>query len=97
MVTRSIVVGLNCWAGDKYRREGEMIGYEKEMYGRLIKGIAKADGVSLTELSERIGISRQALYKRLEGGMKVESFVECLEAMGYSLYYGREGKVRKIE
>ena len=77
-------------ARDKYRRVGEM-------YGRLIKGIAKADGISLTELSERIGISRQALYKRLDGGMKVESFVECLRALGYELYYGKDGKVRKIE
>lgn len=67
------------------------------MYGRMIKGIAKADGTSLTELSERIGISRQALYKRLDGGMKVESFVECLRALGYEVYYGRDGKVRKIE
>lgn len=77
-------------AKDKHRRVGDM-------YGRLIKGIAKADGISLTELSERIGISRQALYKRLDGGMKVESFVECLRALGYEVYYGRDGKVRKIE
>lgn len=77
-------------AKDKHRRV-------EEMYGRLIKGIAKADGISLTELSERIGISRQALYKRLDGGMKVESFVECLRALGYEVYYGRDGKVRKIE
>lgn len=81
---------MNEKAKDKHRRVGDM-------YGRLIKGIAKADGISLTELSERIGISRQALYKRLDGGMKVESFVECLRALGYDLYYGKDGKVRKIE
>lgn len=87
---RSIVVEWKRKAKDKHRRVGDM-------YGRLIKGIAKADGISLTELSERIGISRQALYKRLDGGMKVESFVECLRALGYEVYYGRDGKVRKIE
>lgn len=65
--------------------------------GRIVKAIAARDGVSLTELAERIGISRQALYKRLDGEMRARSFVECMEALGYSLYYGRDGKVRKIE
>ena len=66
------------------------------MYGKLIKAIAANDGISLTELSGRIGISRQALYKRLKGRMTAESFGECLNAMGYELYYGKDGKVRKI-
>ena len=65
--------------------------------GRIVKAIAARDGVSLTELAERIGISRQALYKRLDGDMRGKSFVECMEALGYSLYYGKDGKVRKIE
>ena len=65
--------------------------------GRIVKAIAARDGVSLTELAERIGISRQALYKRLDGEMRARSFVECMEALGYSLYYGKDGKVRKIE
>ena len=65
--------------------------------GRIVKAIAARDGVSLTELAERIGISRQALYKRLDGDMRARRFVECMEALGYSLYYGTEGKVRKIE
>ena len=53
--------------------------------------------MTITELAERIGISRQALYKRLEGGMRYESFYECIRALGYELYYGKDGKVRKIE
>lgn len=65
--------------------------------GRIVKAIAARDGVSLTELAERIGISRQALYKRLAGDMRAKSFVECMEALGYTLYYGKDGKVRKIE
>lgn len=65
--------------------------------GRIVKAIAARDGVSLTELAERIGISRQALYKRLDGEMRARSFVECMEALGYTLYYGKDGKVRKIE
>lgn len=65
--------------------------------GRIVKAIAARDGVSITELAERIGISRQALYKRLDGDMRARSFVECMEALGYTLYYGKDGKVRKIE
>lgn len=92
---------LKRYARDKHRKcnEGVMDKHRRvgDMYGRMIKGIAKADGISLTELSEKIGISRQALYKRLDGGMKVESFIECLRALGYEVYYGKDGKVRKIE
>lgn len=66
------------------------------MYGKLIKQIAVSEGVSLTELSSRIGISRQALYKRLNGRMTADSFASCLNAMGYELYYGKDGKVRKV-
>lgn len=73
-----------------------MIRFDMEM-GRIVKAIAARDGVSLTELAERIGISRQALYKRLDGEMRARSFVECMEALGYTLYYGKDGKVRKIE
>ena len=65
------------------------------MCGRVIKTIAMNDGVSLTELSSRLGISRQALYKRLNGDMRASSLIECLNAMGYELYYGKDGKVRK--
>ena len=66
------------------------------MTGKLIKTIAVNDGISLTELASRIGISRQALYKRLNGDMKISNFTECLNAMGYDMYYGKDGKVRKL-
>ena len=66
------------------------------MDGKTIRAIAVNDGVTLTELASRIGISRQALYKRLNGDMKTSSFRECIQAMGYDLYYGKDGKVRKI-
>jgi transcriptional regulator with XRE-family HTH domain len=66
------------------------------MTGKQIKSIAANEGISLTELSERIGISRQALYKRLNGNMRTSSFVECLKAMGYELYYGKDGRVKKL-
>lgn len=73
-----------------------VIRFDMEM-GRIVKAIAARDGVSITELAERIGISRQALYKRLDGDMRSKSFIECMEALGYTLYYGKDGKVRKIE
>ena len=65
--------------------------------GQMIKAICASEGITITELAERLGISRQALYKRLEGGMRYESFYECIRALGYDLYYGKDGKVRKIE
>lgn len=65
--------------------------------GQMIKAICASEGITITELAERIGITRQALYKRLEGGMRYESFYECIRALGYDLYYGKDGKVRKIE
>ena len=66
------------------------------MSGKLIKMIAVNEGISLTDLAERLGISRQALYKRLNGDMKISNFTECLNAMGYDMYYGKDGKVRKL-
>lgn len=65
--------------------------------GKLIKILCITEEVSMTELAQRLNISRQALYKRLEGGMRYENFVECMEALGYTLYYGKEGKVKKLE
>ena len=64
--------------------------------GKLIKILCITEGVSITELASRLGISRQALYKRLEGEIRFSSFTECLEALGYELYYGKDGKVKKI-
>ena len=66
------------------------------MDGKTIRAIAVNEGVTLTELASRLGISRQALYKRLNGDMKTSSFESCVRAMGYDLYYGKDGKVRKI-
>ena len=63
----------------------------------MVKEICVREGVKISELARRLGISRQALYKRLEGGMKPESFHECIKALGYDLYIGKDGKVRRIE
>ena len=65
--------------------------------GRMVKMLAVKEGMSMTKLAEGMGISRQALYGRLSSDMKYSGFKECLEALGYDLYYGKDGKVRKIE
>lgn len=64
--------------------------------GRVIRVIAVTEGIKMTEIAEGLGISRQALYHRLEGNMSYESFRECLKVMGYELYYGKDGEVKKI-
>ena len=57
--------------------------------GDEIKKILKEERMSIGELAERIGISRQAMYKRLEGNMSSASFFECLKAMNYEIEYKR--------
>lgn len=51
----------------------------------LIRELLKAERVSVGELAERLKISRQAMYKRLEGNMSSASFLECIEALGYEV------------
>lgn len=57
----------------------------------IIKTMAKNQGVSLTELAGKIGITRQALYCRLDRQMKFDSFNELVEAMGGTLYVAFPG------
>lgn len=76
------------------------MGKRKEMIdmknGRIIKVLVATEGITMTELAKRVGISRQGLYKRLRGDMMLGSFKECLNAMGYDLYYGKDGEIKKI-
>lgn len=48
-----------------------------------IRGIVREIGIG--EVSEKIGISRQAMYKRLEGNMSIRSLCEICEALGYEI------------
>lgn len=65
--------------------------------GKLIKILAITEDVSLPELADRLGISRQALHQRLKGNMSYRSVKECLGALGYEIYYGKDGEVKKIK
>lgn len=65
--------------------------------GKVIKKIAMDDGVKMGELAGRLRISRQALYKRLDGDMRVSHFFAVMDALGYEIYYGKDGKARKFE
>ena len=65
--------------------------------GKLIKKIAAEEGIMMSELSERLNISRQALYKRLDGDLRTSSFLEIMEAMGFTLYYGKNGEAKKLQ
>lgn len=63
----------------------------------LIREIMVRDGIKVSEVAERVGISRQAMYKRIQGDMKVSSFLGIMRAMGYEVYYGKDGKVKRID
>ena len=54
-----------------------------ERSSEIIREIAKREKITMSDLSARLGISRQALYKRLEGDMRSSNFIECIEAMDY--------------
>ena len=64
--------------------------------GEIVKRIVREEGITISELSRRLGISRQAMYKRLGGDMRSESLIECIEALGYGLYYGKDGRVKRL-
>jgi len=64
--------------------------------GKLIRVLAVAEDMTVTELAKRIGISRQGLYKRLDHGIEFEAVQEIFNILGYELYYGKDGDIRKI-
>lgn len=64
---------------------------------RFVKEVADREGVSMGEIAGKMGISRQALYGRLRGRVSYETVERCLRELGYGIYYGKDGKVRRIE
>ena len=59
---------------------------EKEGKGReQLKRTLREERKSISEVAAMIGISRQAMYKRLEGNMSMSSFYEIAEALGYDV------------
>ncbi len=64
--------------------------------GKLIKVLALTEDITMTDLAKKIGITRQGLYKRLDNGMGFDEVVEIMDILGYELYYGKDGDIRKI-
>lgn len=64
--------------------------------GKIIKGLATMQGMTTADLANELGISRQALNKRLNGDIRISSLKQCLETLGYELYYGKDGQVNKL-
>lgn len=56
----------------------------------MIKYLMDTESVSYTELGERLNMSRQAIWARLNGGKGDDVFMghaaEMAEAMGYRVY-----------
>lgn len=59
----------------------------KQNANYVIKSIIKREGTSATKLAKEMGISDQALRKRLRGGSKfsIDEFVEILNHIGYEI------------
>ena len=49
----------------------------------LVKERVREEGIGV--VAEKIGITRQAMYKRLEGNMSLRSLCEVCEAIGYEV------------
>lgn len=64
--------------------------------GKLIKILALTEDVTLTDLAKHAGISRQGMYRRLDHGIGFEAAKELIEFLGYELYYGKDGEIKKI-
>ena len=59
---------------------------EKESKAReQLKRVLREEKKSIAEVAEMVGISRQAMYKRLEGNMSAASLYEIAEALGYEV------------
>ena len=58
---------------------------------RIVKTMAKNQGITMTDLADKVGLTRQALYQRLDRQMRFESFNELVEAMGGTLYVAFPG------
>lgn len=63
--------------------------------GTRIKAVLKEDKKTMTWLADQMGINRSSLYRRCERDMTFSHFVEAMEAMGYKLYYTKDGKTLK--
>lgn len=57
----------------------------------ILKTMAKARGVTMTDLALRAGVTRRALYHRMDHQMKLETFNGLVEAMGGTLYVAFPG------
>lgn len=59
---------------------------EKEGKAReQLKRVLREEKKSIADVAEMVGISRQAMYKRLEGNMSAASLYEIAEALGYEV------------
>lgn len=63
---------------------------------KIIKTMAKNRGITMTELAARTGVSRRALYHRLDHQMKVETFNDLVMAMGGTLRVEFDGRAKKL-
>lgn len=64
--------------------------------GERVKEIIREDGLTMTAVAGRLGISRQALYKRLDGNMGVEQFFRLMEELGHEVRYVRDGVAKRF-
>lgn len=53
--------------------------------GLIVDQLMKDSGVGITEMSNRMGVSRQAMNTNLRSNMGFDKFIKCLEVLGYGI------------
>ena len=59
--------------------------------GEMIKRIAEEEGIKISSVAKELGLTRQAMYKRINCDMRWSHFVETVEAMGYEVEVKKRG------
>ena len=59
-------------------------------YGRFIREEVKRQGKTLDDMAAGLGISRQALYKRLTGDIRMSNLEKTLDYLGYEVRIGKK-------
>ena len=57
----------------------------------MIKRIAEEEGIKISSVAKELGLTRQAMYKRINCDMRCSHFIETVEAMGYEVEVKKRG------
>lgn len=60
--------------------------------GELVKKLARREGITLSELAERVGKKISSLSMNLKSDIKLKDFKKYAEALGYKIIVEKDGE-----